>query len=114
MNKITDGNRKFLSELVARLAFEDFYRANRAIIEKPSRRENGTKQFNPYSLSEETNEAREMLKIANKLENTSEEVEMVKAYILKRKFYEMSQPKLKKVKRRKPSGPRSRRKENKT
>ena len=37
-----------------------------------------------------------MLKIANKLENTPEEVEMVKAYILKRKFYEMSQPKLKK------------------
>ena len=96
INSITDGNRKFLSDLVARLAFEDFYRANRTIIENPSRRKDGTKQFNPYSLSEETNEAREMLKIAHKLENTPEEVEMVKAYILKRKFYEMSQSKLKK------------------
>lgn len=86
MNKITDGNRKFLSELVARLAFRDFYQANKENTEKPSRRKDGTKQYKPYSLSEETNEAREMLKIANKLENTQEEVEIVKAYILKAKI----------------------------
>ena len=86
MNKITDGNRKFLSELVARISFKDFYQANKDIIEKPSRRKDGTKQYKPYSLSEETNEAREMLKIANKLESTPEEVESVKAYILKAKL----------------------------
>ena len=86
MNKITDGNRKFLSEMVARLAFKDFYQANKGNIEKPSRRKDGTKQYKPYSLSNETNEAREMLKIANKLENTPEEVESVKAYILKAKI----------------------------
>ena len=86
MNKITDGNMKFLSELVARLAFKDFYQANKENIEKPSRRKYGTKQYKPYSISNETNEAREMLKIANKLENTPEEVESVKAYILKAKI----------------------------
>ena len=91
MNKITDGNRKFLSELVARLAFRDFYQANKENIDKTSRRKDGTKPYTPYSLSEETNEAREMLHIAQKLENTPEEVEIVKAYIIKAKLlrYEM-------------------------
>lgn len=81
MNKITDGNRKFLSELVARLAFRDFYQANKENIDKQLRKD-GTKPYTPYSLSEETNEAREMLHIAQKLENTQEEVELVKSYIL--------------------------------
>lgn len=86
MNKITDGNRNFLSELVARLAFKDFYQANKENIEKRKIDRNGCIKHNPYSLSNETNEAREMLKIANKLENTPEEVEAVKAYILKAKL----------------------------
>lgn len=82
MNKITDGNRNFLSELVARLAFEDFYQANKENDKKPFRKD-GTKPYTPYSLSDETNEAIEMLHIAQKLENTPEEVEIVKSYILK-------------------------------
>lgn len=82
MNKITDGNRNFLRELVARLALRDMYQANKENIEKPLRKD-GTKPYTPYSLSDETNEAIEMLHIAQKLENTPEEVEIVKSYILK-------------------------------
>lgn len=82
MNKITDGNRNFLLELVARLAFKDFYQANKENNKKPLRKD-GTKPYTPYSLSDETNEAIEMLHIAQKLENTPEEVEIVKSYILK-------------------------------
>lgn len=85
MNKITDGNRNFLSELVSRLAFKDFYQANKENYNKPFRKD-GTKTYTPYSLSDETNEAREMLRIAYKLENTPEEVEAVKSYILKAKI----------------------------
>lgn len=85
MNEITDGNRNFLSELAARLAFRDFYQANKENNKKPFRKD-GTKPYTPYSLSDETNEAREMLHIAQKLENTPEEVEAVKAYILKAKL----------------------------
>lgn len=85
MNKITDGNRNFLSKLVARLAFRDLYQANKENLEKPLRKD-GTKPYTPYSLSAETNETREMLRIAQKLENTTEEIEMVKAYILKQKL----------------------------
>lgn len=85
MNTITDGNRTFLSELVAKLAFKDYYQANKENLEKPLRKD-GTKPYTSYSLSAETNEAREMLHIAQKLENTTEEIEMVKAYILKQKL----------------------------
>lgn len=85
MNKITDGNRKFLSELAAKLAFKDYYHTNKENLEKPLRKD-GTRPYTPYSLSAETNEAREMLHIAQKLENTTEEIEMVKAYILKQKL----------------------------
>lgn len=85
MNKITDGNRKFLSELVAKLAFKDCYQKNKENLEKPLRRD-GTKPYTPYSLSYETNEAREMLHIAQKFENTPEEAELVKSYILKKKM----------------------------
>lgn len=81
MNKITDGNRKFLSELVAKLALKDYYQTNKENLEKPLRKD-GTRPYTPYSLSAETNEAREMLHIAQKLENTPEEVELVKSYIL--------------------------------
>lgn len=85
MNKITDGNRNFLRELVARLALRDMYQANKENIEKPLRKD-GTKPYTPYSLSYETNEAREMLHIAQRLDNTPEEVELVKSYILKKKM----------------------------
>lgn len=85
MNKITDGNREFLSELVSMLAFQDYYQANKENLKKPLKKD-GTRPYTPYSLSDETNEAREMLRVAYKLENTPEEVETVKSYILKAKI----------------------------
>lgn len=82
---VTQSNRKFLSELVARLAFHDYYQANQENLKKPLRKD-GTRPYTPYSLSDETLEAQEMYERACKLNPTKEDEEAVKAYILKAKF----------------------------
>lgn len=82
-NKITDGNRKFLSELVARLAFHDFWQVNK---NSKIDRKTGLKKFESYSLSGDTLEAQRMYNISIKLNPTDEEVEEVKEYILKAKI----------------------------
>jgi hypothetical protein len=79
---VTDNNRKFLSEFTARLAFQDFYAVNGKI----KMNKQGLKNFKPYSLSEETQEAQKMYALACHDEHTREEEETIKAYILKAKF----------------------------
>lgn len=75
-NIITDGNKQFLYDLVSELALKDYKQAN----------PHPKMYKKPYSLSTETQEAHNMYKIACKSEHTAEEVERVKAYILKRKL----------------------------
>jgi hypothetical protein len=81
-NTITEGNKKFLYDLVSELALKDYKQAN----PHPKMYKNGKTNHKPYSLSMETQEAHDMYKIACKSEHTAEEVEQVKAYILKRKL----------------------------
>ncbi len=75
---ITPKNIEFLEKIVARLAMKDYKQAN------PKRivRSDGSIKRNPYSLSCETMEAREMLNLARRGQNE----ESVKAYILKWKL----------------------------
>lgn len=84
-NKVTDGNRKFLSEYVARLAFQDYYAANKHNMKKRTRKD-GTRPYTPYSLSYETEEARDIYAIACKADHTPEEVEIVKTFCLRAKL----------------------------
>ena len=82
-NKITDGNRKFLNDLVARLALRDFWQVNKnAKID----RKTGLRTFGPYSLSGDTLDARRVYLLSIKSNPTDEEIEEVKAYILKAKL----------------------------
>ena len=84
-SKIADGNRKFLNDLVARLALRDFWQVNKnAKID----RKTGLRMFEPYSLSGDTLEARRMYILSIKSNPTDEEIEEVKAYILKAKLFE--------------------------
>ena len=77
---ITKDNIDRLDKLVAKYAMQDFLRVNTT--------KNGTirKRHVPYSLSPLTNEAREMLILARKEDITTEEEEIVKAYLLKKKM----------------------------
>ena len=81
---ITASNRKFLEQLVAKYAMQDFKAAN----PKPKWDRNGLPKRNPYSLSSRTNEAREMYAIACNENRTQEEEERCKAYILRHKLIE--------------------------
>ena len=84
-NKITDGNKKFLNDLIARLALRDFWQVNKnAKID----RKTGLRTFEPYSLSGDTLEARRVYLLSIKSNPTDEEIEEVKAYILKTKLFE--------------------------
>lgn len=84
-NTITESNKKFLSEYVARLAYQDYYQANKDNMKKKTRKD-GTRPYTPYSLSDETNEARDIYAIACKIEHTFEEVEIVKTFCLRAKL----------------------------
>lgn len=84
-SKITDGNRKFLNDLVARLALRDFWQVNKnAKID----RKTGSRIFEPYSLSGDTLEARRIYLLSIKLNPADDDIEEVKAYILKAKLLE--------------------------
>ena len=86
-NRITESNKKFLAEYVARLAFQDYYNANKKSIDKKTKcRKDGTRAFIPYSLSDETQEAQHIYSIACHAEHTPDEVEAVKAFILRAKL----------------------------
>lgn len=76
---ITQKNIERLSGIVSLLALKDYKRAN------PKRKvnKNGTVKHNPYTLSEETEEARRLLINAKKENITREEEEEIKAYLLK-------------------------------
>lgn len=76
--QITQKNIERLEDIVAYYAMQDYKRAN----PNPKMRKNGTVIHNPYSLSPATNEARAMLASAIAGEN----VEEVKAYLLKHKM----------------------------
>ena len=78
---ITEKNIETLDSFVAKYAMMDYKRAN----PKPKFR-NEMPVHNPYTLSPDTNEAREMLHLARKTDITKEEEESVKAYLLKKKL----------------------------
>ena len=48
----------------------------------------GESAHNPYSLSPETNQAREILHLAHKKNITAEEENTIKSYLLKKKMVE--------------------------
>ena len=83
MNTITDSNKQFLYDLVSQLALKDYRQAN----PKPKMYKNGKTNHKPYSLSMETEEAQEMYTIACQSEHTAEEIERVKAFILRQKLF---------------------------
>lgn len=82
MNVITEGNIRFLYDLVSQLALKDYRQAN----PNPKTYKNGKTNHKPYSLSFETQEAQEMYTIACQPEHTPEEIENVKAFILRKKL----------------------------
>lgn len=79
---ITENNIKRLDDLIKKYAMQDYLRAN------PKKKDGRLKYktYHPYSLSSETNEAREMYALARKKDITKEEEETVKAYLLKHKL----------------------------
>lgn len=80
INTITDANKKFLYDLVAKLSLNDYRQAN----PNPKMRKNLT--YKPYNTSYETKEALEAYKMALKPDCTAEEIEHVKAFILREKL----------------------------
>ena len=66
---ITENNVKRLENIVAHFAMEDYKRAN---PKRKISRKTGMPIHNPYSLSQQTNEAREMLRLSRK-ENISQD-----------------------------------------
>ena len=80
---ITENNVKRLENIVAHFAMEDYKRAN---PKRKISRKTGMLIHNPYSLSQQTNEAREMLRISRKENISQDEEETVKAYLLKMKM----------------------------
>ncbi len=80
---ITENNIKRLENIVAHFAMEDYKRAN---PKKKIDRKTGLTIHNPYSLSPQTNEAREILKLSRKENISQDEEETVKAYLLKMKM----------------------------
>lgn len=81
-NIITDANKKFLYDLVAKLSLNDYRQAN----PNPKMRKNLTYNIKPYGTSYETNKALEAYKMALKPDCTAEEIEYVKAFILREKL----------------------------
>ena len=79
---ITQNNIDRLDKIVAHYAMQDFKQAN----PNPKRYANGKSNYNPYSLSSLTNEARKMLHLARQETITPEEEGEVKAYLLKHKM----------------------------
>lgn len=81
-NKITDANKKFLYDLVAKLSLADYRQANPS----PKMRKNLTYNIKPYGESYETSEALKVYKMALNPDCTAEEIEHVKAFILREKL----------------------------
>ena len=83
---ITQKNVERLEKIVAHYAMQDYKQAN----PKRKIRKDGTVIHNPYSLSDETNEAREILALALQLVGAAAlggpQEDLVKAYLLKHKM----------------------------
>ena len=76
---ITERSLARLYNLVAKYAYQDILVANKKRIKR------GSKTHAPYSLSDATNEAREMYQLALKGDRiTPDEENRVKAYLLKK------------------------------
>ena len=73
---ITAKNIERLEKIVSHYAMQDYKQAN----PKRKFRKDGTVIHNPYSLSDETNEAREILALAR----ARKEEERVKGYLLRK------------------------------
>jgi len=82
MNTITEENKRFLYDLVSQLALKDYRQAN----PNPKMYKNGKTNHKPYSLSIETQNAQEMYTIACQSKHTPEQIETVKAFILRKKL----------------------------
>lgn len=85
---ITDNNIKRLNSIVSELAMADYKRTN----PHPRLLKNGQWNHIPYTLSPNTNEAREMLQLANKVRSgkgTIQDEETVKAYLLNHRIREI-------------------------
>ena len=86
---ITLNNISDLKTIVSNLSYKDYKQAyeksNRFLKGKytPAGKE---RKFKGYSLSDDTLEAREYLLLANKNNITGEEIEQIKAYLLKIKL----------------------------
>ena len=81
---ITDKNIDNLYRITSNLALKDFKQMN----PKPKMNSKGFTNFKPYSLSDDTKEALNLLKIAQKPQQdiTQNEEEQIKAYLLKIKL----------------------------
>lgn len=84
-NTITDSNKKFLYDLTAARSMDDFIKTNPDF--KPFTKTGKPRQAKSYSLSDKTLEALEMYKTAIKKDITEDEIETVKAFILKNKLH---------------------------
>ena len=82
VNTVTETNKKFLYDLVAKLSLNDYRQAN----PNPKMRKNGTYNIKPYGTSYDTEQALEVYKMALKPDCTAEEVEHIKAFILREKL----------------------------
>jgi len=80
---ITENNITRLKKLVGKYAKMDFNRANPKGVKMYK---NGETNYKPYSLSPLTNEAREMLQLAQKDNISPEEENIVKSYLLNKKI----------------------------
>jgi hypothetical protein len=89
---ITENNIKRLDNIVSKYAMQDYLRANpNTPAERRKRMRKmlkGESAHNSYSLSLETNQAREMLHLAHKKNITAEEENTIKSYLLKKKMIE--------------------------
>lgn len=83
---ITQKNIERLEKIVSHYAMQDYKQAN----PKSEFRKDGTVIHHPYSLSDETNEAREILTLARKLVGADDpggpQEDRVKAYLLRHKI----------------------------
>lgn len=77
-NKITESDRQFLSELVALLAFRDYYDVNHRV---PIDKKTGIRKYIPYALSKQTLDAQEIYSMACKGVTTQHDTEAIKNYI---------------------------------
>ena len=80
---ITENNIVRLEKLVSKYAKMDYNRANPKGVKLYK---DGRTSYKPYSLSPLTNEAREMLQLAQKDDISLEEESIVKSYLLSKKL----------------------------